>query len=55
MKTGKALVMALLVTVVSAILLTLLHGTPTLAQLWEGGLPTMFAVAFVVFKFFAKS
>ncbi len=53
MKTGKALGYALAVTVVSAILLTLLKGTPTQEQLW-GVSATMFAFAFVVLRF-AKS
>ncbi len=53
MTTRKALGVALAVTVVSIILLTIVHGSPTGAQVWEGG-ASMFAVAFVVLKF-AKS
>lgn len=50
MKTGKALGLALGVTAVSVVLLSLFHGAPTGPQVWGGG-ATMFAVAFVVLKF----
>lgn len=50
MNTRKALLCALGVTVVSVILLTTLHGSPTSGQLVGNGV-TMFTVAFIVLKF----
>lgn len=51
MSTKKSLLCALGVTIVSCILLTVVRGIPTVQQLTEGG-ATMFALAFVVLKFF---
>ena len=45
MSAAKALLYALVITVLSVGFLTLLHGVPTARQL-EGGATTMFVVAF---------
>ena len=54
MSTKKALIAAVLVTVVSAVLLTITRGIPTVEQATTGCIG-MFAVAFVVFKFAGSS
>lgn len=50
MTTWRALGLALAVTVISIILLTIVNGTPTEEEVWRGG-TIMFSVAFVLLKY----
>ncbi len=54
MTTSKALLGALVATIVSCGLLTLARGIPTRDQLVNGSI-TMFAIAFIVLKFTGRS
>ncbi len=51
MSICKAILYAILITAVSMVLLTVIHGLPTKNQLIEGG-TSMFVVAFIVMKYF---